>query len=251
MWIVCNGANKMGSVWLIQFLRRTQLTKPVPNGLQNPNWKASSVRDDYVDDAIKALARSETVYVSKQHWESHSHILKSPGVFVLNILRDMRDTMVSRYYHELRKGGAYKDIAEFMSERSDSLIKARCRYHKYWLDAASKHTGGTYHVSSYEEVVRDDVAAGRSLLNACGISMADDVLSNVVGSLRPSNRSDVGEGKHIRKGTSGQFSDDLTESESNRVVEIAEGYGLREIKRGIVNQRPELRPYLEMTDVGL
>lgn len=103
MWVIANGAPKTGSTWPVQLLNATGRSQRVPGALQTPNWQNSSVREDIPREAVDRLATSSTAYLSKQHWHDEKReYLGIPGVKMLNSIRDLRDTFVSRYYHDVR-----------------------------------------------------------------------------------------------------------------------------------------------------
>lgn len=249
MWVVANGAPKTGSTWPVQLLVATRRFEKVPADLQNPAWNNSSIRDDLVRSGARLLAASSIRYLSKQHWLQHKRLLGVPGLKILNSIRDIRDTFVSRYYHEARLSSSVNSISDYLHRSGNDVVSEFCAYQKYWIKAAERHAG-SYYILSYERLSKDYENAARDLFRFCDVQLTEDEFDRAVDYASFAKR-DSGPGRFFRKGQVHAFSDDLSEEDVRFLMKLSSYHGLREIKKRLAAFDPDLKPFLEMTDVGL
>lgn len=250
MWIICNGANKMGSVWLSQTLISTGLTVPIPSKFRDARWKAPSVSDEMINQALIDLSGSSKIFISKQHWKHDPGVTKGDGTIVLNIIRDMRDTIVSRYHHDCRLNEEKRPIDEYIKDYSEALVRARCNYHRNWLNATKEHHN-KYHVACFEQVVQDGAEAVRGLLAACQISINSTEFERVVSEQKYENKKVKGDNQHLRKGKAFGFKNEISELDEEIILDHCAKYKLQDIKKRIAERNPNLSQYLAKTDVGV
>jgi sulfotransferase family protein len=251
MWVIANGAPKTGSTWLIKLLQGTQRFKRIPKELQDQGWKNPSVRNDLVQGHANELAASDTAYMSKQHWaDTNKDLLALEGIKILNSIRDIRDTLVSRYYHDARKSAVSMRIEDYIREKGPYLVRAACEYQEYWIRAAEKFSSA-YYVCSYERLSKDYDKAAKEMFDFCELNLSAEELAQAVDFASFESQKNSGPGKFFRKGKMHAFEDDLTERDAEFLISLASDHRLREIKNRIADFNPNLRPYLEMTDVGL
>jgi sulfotransferase family protein len=250
MWVIANGAPKTGSTWPVQLLKATKRFETIPKDLQNPNWKNSSVRDDLIEVSRDTLSSSSSWFLSKQHWQNRNgQLLEVPGIKLLNTIRDLRDTFVSRYYHDVRIAGIKDPIPKYVRRKAKDFVTRFCMYQEYWISAAN-NAPNSYFIASYERLSNDYENATRELFDFCDLKLTDEEFETAVefGSFK--NRKS-GPGRFFRKGKVHAFSDDLSEEDAELLLELSRDIGLREIKKQIASFNPNLAPFLEVTDVGL
>lgn len=250
MWVIANGAPKTGSTWPVQLLNATGHFERVPDAVQAPNWQNSSVRTDIPREAVDDLAASPKPYLSKQHWhDEKKEYLGVPGIKVLNSIRDIRDTFVSRYYHDVRLKKFRGSINRYLKNKGEAFVNQFCNYQQYWI-AAAGISPQSYYILSYERMSKDYENATKDLLKFCDVDLGDDQFSRVVENCSFAQH-DSGPGKFFRKGKVHAFSDDLTERAAGYLLDLATAEGLLDTKERLATFSPALAPYLEMTDVGL
>ncbi len=251
MWIVANGAMKSGSTWIFQLFSLSEAVSQLPKEFQNPGWSNPSVAHGCLRSAAKTMCSSSSVYVTKQHWRNKNSFLMSlPGIKVFNIIRDIRDVIVSRYYHDVRKFGFQGDIEKFLNEKLDFLVQENCEYHSYWMDAPELHKN-SYYITAYEYLLVEYEKAAHDMFAFSGISLTDQQREKTLQRNIFQNKPVTGEGKFFRKGKAFSFSEDLHDGQVERILECAHHKGLLEAKKKIADFNPVLRPYLKQTDLGL
>ncbi len=249
--MVANGAPKNGSTWIFQLLKNTGLFSPVPDAYQNPKWQNSSVDDALVVSCAEELAASPTRYTSKQHWtDCNDQLLAHAGIKVCNIIRDIRDVVVSRYHHDVRVVGYSKDLKTFIDEEADIIVKEAAEYHAFWVNSPYSNNE-TYHITSYEYLSDDDLKAGRELFEFAGLPLGNDEVEAAVANSRFQKKPRRGPKEFFRKGRAFGFVDEIDEAQSDYLLDLASKHQFRRIKEAIAGFNPALGPYLAETDVGL
>ena len=230
MWVIANGAPKTGSTWPVQLLNATKQFERIPSHLQNPKWTNSSVCGDITNASIYALASSRDRYLSKQHWfNRRKSLLSISGIKIINSIRDIRDTFVSRYYHDVRLNHVKCHINEYLQSMGDNFVYRYCAYQRYWIEAAKMHPN-SYFIASYERLSNDYVSSARDLFTFCELRLESDEFAHAVEFGRFKKPQISGPGKFFRKGKVHTFSDDLSEEAVAFLMELSASHGLREIK---------------------
>lgn len=251
MWIICNGAPKGGSTWLIQLLRQTKECARVPKELQNPIWINSSVDNRKLSEAKMILPSSPEKYYSKQHWAArHASLLEVKEVRVANIIRDIRDVVVSRYHHNVRLFGETKTLGQFINEGASEYIRKYVNYHRYWIDAGSKYPS-RYFITSYEKLTLDLISGAQELYLFCNISLPPEQLAEAAEKTRFDKKNATGPGQFFRKGKMLAASDEITETENELILDSCKEAGFLAVKRKIVDFNPGLQKYCQLTDIGI
>jgi len=134
MLIIANGAFKSGSTWLYNILRDvTGFTAPPPDYL-NPDWKNPSLLPEKITLLLSALRPSDG-FIVKNHFdkpEQRAALLKHPDVRVFDMTRDLRDVVVSAYYHVRRVEGYTGDFEAYYGSLGRKVVRDVSRYHALW-----------------------------------------------------------------------------------------------------------------------
>jgi hypothetical protein len=150
MWIIANGAMKSGSTWLFQLFSHTKILARIPAEFQDPGWNNQSVQHKSLKAAAETLTASAEYFSTKQHWRNkNAHLMSYDNIRILNIVRDIRDVIVSRYHHDVRKFGFEGNIQKFLDEKLDFLVEENLEYHSYWIGAPNLHHR-SYYITPYE-----------------------------------------------------------------------------------------------------
>ncbi len=252
MLIICNGAQKSGSSWLVQLVRNSKLAAPLPPEFRNPGWKNPSFDKGKEDAALSAEAFGGNNYYVKQHWfrsPLFSDILAAPHVRILNIVRDIRDTIVSRYYHKKRLDGYEAPFEEFIerdiyTRHTERIIEFHASWHM---------KGPSPFLTSYEAMQEDFDTEALEILQYLGV--APEALSKTVETAKQvtafENLPNTGDGKHLRKGVSGDWRNHMTPALEGKVLTFVERHGYADVKRSMARQFPRLEKWLSETDIGL
>ncbi len=284
MWVIANGAPKSGSTWIFQLIKGTRQFSKLPEGFQDQAWRNQSVGRTRLKEAVRFLPAQDSHFATKQHWPSPGPLfrneaeanrlllrtyrlirgrmlraqqdeigdllLTTPGLKICNIIRDVRDVMVSLYHHQVRRSLFEGDIESFLRCNSASVIRSTVAYHRYWMSSPHR-TRDNYFVTTYEYLSADTPGAAGALFDFLGLKLSDKAKAAAVEGSRFDSKRSKGPGKFYRKGQALSFADDLTEAQSADILKAATHYGLGDVKRAIAAFDPSLEPYLASTDVGL
>jgi hypothetical protein len=145
MLIVCNGAPKGGSTWLVQIIQNLPNYRPIPDKYRNEKWMNPSFASrETVETFLNTEDIRQTNYFCKQHWyndpQDHS-LLECPKVRILNIIRDIRDVFVSRFFHDTRVGEFDGTFDQYVySDRGTRGLKEYINYQRFWHDREPQPT---------------------------------------------------------------------------------------------------------------
>lgn len=108
MLIVDNGAYKSGSSWLYNILKVVTGESNPLNDYQDPDWIHPSLDKDKLQNFLDEGDYRNRHYLVKQHFrdtELKQFVPYLDGdILFVDIERDIRDVIVSAYYHKQRKG---------------------------------------------------------------------------------------------------------------------------------------------------
>lgn len=251
MWVIANGAPKNGSTWIFQLLKNTGLFSPLPEDYQNSKWRNESVDEAYLDGCAVELGASEARYATKQHWsDRHDDVLQHPGIKVCNIIRDVRDVVISRYHHQVRLEKYDKDLSSFIANLADFYVKQTVVYHRHWIESRFANEE-SYHITSYEYLSDDDLKAAIELFDFLDLPLTTEEKEAAVDRSRFHHKKSTGPKGFFRKGKAFGFKDEISVAESDYLLDLASKYEFRQVKEAIAGFNPALRPYLQQTDLGL
>jgi len=146
MLIVLNGAYKSGSTWLYNIVLELTGYGSPPQEFLNPEWKEPSLLPDRAAKALTAL-RSSDLWLVKNHFHLPEHrtlLLSRPDVRVLDITRDLRDVVVSSYYHDRRALGFTGTFEEYYWQIGRTFAMKVCRYHALWARPSKQCYSASY-----------------------------------------------------------------------------------------------------------
>ena len=150
MLILANGAVKSGSTWLFHIARELTGFAPPPARYANPKWTSTPVYS--IDQTLLAcfLADEEARAadcLSKNHFSSRYErdlLLADPLVRVLNIRRDVRDVLVSAFYHGRTDQAMPGDFAAYYWTGGRQLAQRVLDYQIIWAVRSSGYCCLTY-----------------------------------------------------------------------------------------------------------
>jgi len=257
MWIIANGAPKNGSTWIKALLSATKLFHTPPADLLRANWRNPSVATEHVASAVEQLAQDPKVYLSKQHWTARdgaasqaiANVLAHPGVKMLNIMRDVRDMVVSRYHQDVKVSGFAGTLSDYVVQKAPQTIRDQVDYQRFWIGRPDAGPDN-YWITTYERLSAHYEEEANTLFDFVGYPIDEDRrLAAIEGNRFAVKRS--GARDFYRKGTVFGYRDDLTASEADNLLALASESGLLEVKRAIAAFRPALSDSLRQTDLGL
>lgn len=127
MFVLANGAFKSGSTWLYNILSATEEFSKVPAQYgrgTNLDW----LKPGRVELFLESGIYQETNYIAKGHYYTErvrDRFIAYDGVYVFNIKRDIKDSLVSHYFHLIRQDKLAEELAS-----PEKLKKGFSNY--YW-----------------------------------------------------------------------------------------------------------------------
>lgn len=211
MLIVSNGAFKSGSTWFHRIASEIVPTERIPDEFQNPRWMHQSVEPSLFRRFLDECDVAEHDYLSKNHVrdpESRKTLLSHEHVRVLNITRDLRDVLVSAYFHDRREGRAEGDIEVYWSALGRRRIEQVMEHHRLWNTGHSQ-----VYVTSYEALKASfeaEVVALAAFLDIGDVDVKEVKIKTDFSSMRRGLDSQDKDSFH-RKGIVGDWQNHLSD----------------------------------------
>lgn len=239
MIIICNGAPKSGSSWLVQIAKSLPGAMPVPENVQNPKFNNSSLRDECVFDFLNGPA-AEGLYYSKHHWRDeawHREVLAHPNVRMLNIVRDVRDVIVSFYYHNVRMGRTDAPFELFFKRSGASLARKNAEYHRFWHEKAPEPLLVSYEGLKFQF---DTVIA--AILDYLDIPSVPSLRHSLMrtDALHKESRLETGDGKFWRKASIADWQNHLTQKMQREIHDVCIETGYYDLLLDLRRRYPHL-----------
>jgi hypothetical protein len=134
MLVLANGAFKSGSTWLREIVARIRPFEPLPAGYHLP--RVPSYADPVALPKLLASGLAgEREFLSKSHIYAPSLrdlLLDHPHARVLNIRRDIRDTLVSHYFHMSYLGKVKGGFGRYYWTVGRLKAQQILDYHRVW-----------------------------------------------------------------------------------------------------------------------
>jgi hypothetical protein len=134
MLVLANGAFKSGSTWLRDIVLQLLPFEPIPKQFQHPDLP------HWIDERkLRAFLRQgdhrTRAYLSKAHLYDpglRDALLADESVRVFNIKRDMKDVLVSHYFHIRRMNKVSGSFADYYWKLGRLKAWQMWRYHEIW-----------------------------------------------------------------------------------------------------------------------
>lgn len=211
--IVSNGAFKSGSTWLFNILRELTACPPPPPEYTKAGWGNPSIAPDRLADLLAHMDAHGGRYLSKNHLRKPAQrdlLLSRPYVRVLDIERDIRDVVVSAYYHDRRKKGYTGAFDRYFVERGYKKARFVTRYHELWAVGSPQ-----VYCASYERLHSDFDAEVARIAAFVGVALDPPTLERVrqattLDALRESYGEQDKAERFFRKGITGDWQNHFT-----------------------------------------
>lgn len=158
MLVIANGAFKSGSTWLFNIVRELAPFASPPDIYLNPHWIDPSIAPDKLRDFIEHGDYAHRDYLVKNHlgrrWQV-GLLCDRPHAQVLNIERDLRDVVVSAYYHHQRRGVEYADFSDFYWVHGRYIADAVNRYQQRWRNTPATNIFFTSYQALHDDLERE------------------------------------------------------------------------------------------------
>ena len=213
MLVLANGAFKSGSTWLYVTIQRLTGFPPTPEEFRNPNWRNHSIDPNKLADALANVDYHTNNYIVKTHFgkpEERDLILSCTDVYVLNIKRDIRDVVVSAYYHEIRNLNYDGSFEEFYWQHGKKIARQVSDYHAVWSLQSPRIV-----TSSYERMLEDFGKEFRKVSAFLGFDPTDETIEEIqaffqIGRIRELCKEENERISFFRKGVAGDWKNHFT-----------------------------------------
>ncbi|MGB3534811.1 MAG: sulfotransferase domain-containing protein [Microcoleaceae cyanobacterium] len=253
MLVVLNGAPKGGSTWLVQIVNAMKVFDKIPQEFQDPKWSNPSIAIEKLNEILNSCDLKSNQFYCKQHWygeQQFKELLKNPQLKMVNIIRDIRDVLVSRYFHDIRIGQtAENDIDQYYWNKGRTNMKQYMDYHIFWHDQDTCEVQPF--LCSYERLHDDFNSQVSELVNY--LELASIIKDNDMNRIREdtsfSEKKLTGEGQFFRKGIVGDWQNHLSDAVVDDLKSLAVDTGYLKVKKKMFeNFNLEI---LKKTDFGI
>ncbi|MBE0661417.1 MAG: sulfotransferase domain-containing protein [Bacteroidales bacterium] len=225
MLVINNGAPKGGSTWLQQIIRSFEIYERVPAEYQDNTWWNSSIDENKLDAFLLHVKYQQDNYFCKQHWvgkTKYKKLLEDKHVKIVNIIRDIRDVLVSRFFHEKRLNNLSANLTiedYYWNGTGKAVIKNYIEYQRFWHD--SNLPESQPFLCSYKRLHNDFVNQVLELANYLNLSVIQaKEIEYIREKTNFKNKKETGEGKFFRKGSTGDWQNHLSDSIINDIKAI-------------------------------
>jgi hypothetical protein len=215
--VVCNGPFKSGSTWLYEIARALVNPESLPAEYAEPSWlPIESIRPRRLRSFLARGDLQDRNLVVKQHLSRPRHVrllADVPGVLVLDIRRDLRDVVVSSYYHQRSRGRAPDDFSRFYWTEGRYYANGVANHHRRWRG----HTALTV---VYESLVSDFTTEAGGIAACLGRDVSESQLETIRASVGLTSLKDryattgvalMESAKFFRRGVPGDWKSHLDE----------------------------------------
>lgn len=185
MLVISNGAMKSGSTWLTSILMELVQPEPLPEGYHDPRFaEVPTIKRERIREFLDTVDYRNHNYVSKNHFYYEREMLsRYRDVYVLDIQRDLADTLVSLFFHAKSKmaswkvedDGALEDIRAAYWQHGPQMAQGIVRYHAVW----SREAPWVY-VSSYERLKADPAKEIGAIARFLGMDPPPEEIARVI-----------------------------------------------------------------------
>jgi hypothetical protein len=203
MLIVNNGSFKSGSSWLGAMIRRLDHFAPPPAAFLNERWQNPNVPKGRLKKFMQDCDLAATNYYIKSHYadkRSRDLILAHSDTRVVLITRDVRDVVVSAYYHHRRVMGYNKDFDDYFRAIGRLVVASVIRYNRLWNIDSPK----VFH-TTYETLKAQPVAELTRLVKFLQLDLGLDRIEQIVADTRFEAMKARDPSGHVREGKSGGY----------------------------------------------
>ena len=223
MLVISNGAMKSGSTWLTAILRAMVDHKTLPPGFHDERFgDLPTIKREKLLQFLNEVDYQRENYVSKNHFYYERRLLsRYKNVYVLDVRRDMADTLVSLFFHTKKKNSEWNIVDDTLNDvkkafwiHGPRMAQGIARYHAVWRKKCS-----WVYVSSYERLKADSAKEIAAIGSFLGLTLSEKRIGEIIEEtsfkkMANANRpSDSGMEARFRKGVVGDhknyFDDDI------------------------------------------
>jgi hypothetical protein len=196
---------KSGSTWITQIVAAHGKWTPIPKDYRNEKWFNPSLPDGKFSEFFNAQEFVLNQWFCKQHWhhdEKFINLLYDNSVRIVNIVRDLRDVLVSRYFHDSRLGNTSVDnVPEYYFEdHGRARLRGYIEYHWFWHNSRREKQP---YLCVFENLIADFGSEVHGLFEFLDQPLSQEEISRIQDKTSFKNKRVTGEGNFFRKGVVG------------------------------------------------
>lgn len=224
MLVVSNGVIKSGSSWLMLIAQRLIDVDELPEDFQDPAWTNPALQRDRLTEFLTEGHAYRNNYLVKNHFAvpgERNAMLFYPWCKVIMTFRDMRDSVVSRYYHHQRAGEVAADgtFHEFFWAPEPPNGRQTLEYMAQYVSTWNVDDEALWKIR-YEDLHADVGSAVRSLAMFLDVDTDHVDIDEVIRASQPRAGIDPSGTAHIRTGRPGDWPNHLGENELELIDEM-------------------------------
>jgi len=244
MLLVDNGTFKSGSTWLGRIIRGLKLFERPPERFLSEAWKNPHIPPGKLRAFLLDCEIKETDYFVKAHYgklATRNMLLGHSDVRVALITRDLRDVIVSAYFHYQRTSQLDQTFDKFFWTRGRLIAAKVLRYNQLWSVDSPRIFRTTY-----ELLKADPWSELWRLSKFLEVRADEELIEQVVANTRFDKMKARDHSGHIRAGNTGGYSEYMNDSmikELNRIesqgrlwLPLSFGLKVRDAARRYVQQ---------------
>lgn len=152
MFVLANGAFKSGSTWLRDIIQHMMPFEPIPDQWAHTR-NAHNINAAHLEGFLEKADLANQNYLSKGHIFDPKKVRLLKGaanVYVLDITRDIKDSIVSHYFHLIREKRIREGFLPYYWRIGRYKAHEIRLYHQVWRDSP-----GNVYSSSFERLKED------------------------------------------------------------------------------------------------
>lgn len=226
MYVICNGGMKSGSTWVTQIVRYLKEWDQVPSKYLNPKWKNPSIDKSLLKEFLASNRFKTEDFYTKQHWANEDifkSLLEYDDIKTINIVRDIRDVVVSRYFHDTRIDATKsEDITEYYwNEGGQNKLVQYLKYQVFWHGNEKEKQPFLLY---YEDMLQNHKERILDIAKFLGIDIDGEKLQQIYELTKFDSNSKTGDGEFFRKGVAGDFANHLNDKVMADIYRLANEY---------------------------
>jgi hypothetical protein len=185
MFVISNGAVKSGSTWLANIVVRLVDHRPLPEGYTDLNFGEGLpvIKGNLLRQFLDEVDYHTENYVTSNHFYHERDLLASyRDVYVLNITRDLPDTLLSLLFHTRTRLQEYGKSVDHLQDMKAAYwhygpesVKRITRYHAIW----NRPCAWVY-VSSYERLKADPMTEIAAIAAFLKLTPSESTIARIV-----------------------------------------------------------------------
>jgi hypothetical protein len=204
----------------------------VPEKFQNPDWRNSSLREESIYSFLTDVDIATVDYYSKNHLSGNvmvgdrtfRDVLNCENVYMVNIIRNIPDMLISRFYHESERNRPGMTFKDFFDARAAKVVKKYVDFHSSWHMAEKQP-----YLLKYEHLHSDFSRSVRDLASYLGLDIDRTRLEEI----REQTLFRPGKSRHMRKGIVGDSRNYLDRDMHDRLEVIKAECRFTELAKAI------------------